>query len=170
MIHKDTSVKEILALAPDCSCKSCTHGCTIGSGVLVKGESKRIAEFLGLTEEQLKKEKLEEIELFNKNKFRPRLLREGKPFGKCTFFNGKCSIHPVKPLQCRIAMGCKDYGEELQLWFMLNYLVDADDAESVRQFAVYLKSGGKTLMGGKLEDFIPDKKILNQVLNYEILR
>ena len=53
---------------------------------------------------------------------------------------------------------------------MLNYFVNKNDPESIRQFAAYLKSGGKTLPGGRLEDFIPDKKKLKKILNYDILR
>ena len=42
-----------------------------------------------------------------------------------------------------------------------------DDAESVRQFAIYLKSGGKTLEGAKLENFVPDKERLKKILSFE---
>ena len=42
--------------------------------------------------------------------------------------------------------------------------------ESVRQFAQYLKAGGKTLPGGELNDLVPDKKQLREILSYERLR
>ena len=61
-------------------------------------------------------------------------------------------------------MGCKDYGETLSVWFMLNHFVNENDAESVRQFSTYLKSGGKTLESAKLEDLVPDKEKLRKIL------
>lgn len=170
MITRETSLKEILKFAPVCSCESCKHGCRVGSGILAKNDSRKIAKFLNLSEDILKKKYLEQVEMFNKVFFRPKILRQGKPYGKCIFFEDKCTIHKVKPLQCRITMGCKPYGEELSLWFMLNYIIDKDDAESIRQFALYLKSGGKTLRGGELKDFVPDRKVLNKILGYKILR
>jgi len=98
-------------------------------------------------------------------------LRKGKPYGKCIFFDKEvgCRIHEVKPLECKVSMGCKDYGEQLSLWFMLNHFVNKDDAESIRQFATYLKSGGKTLPQAELKDLVPDKVKLKKILSYEIL-
>jgi len=128
---------------------------------------------MNIDEEVLKKEFLEEVEKFNTKKFRPRIKRkEGRPYGKCIFFDEKlgCKIHEAKPLECKIAMGCKDYGEDLILWFMLNHFVNKDDAESIRQFASYLKAGGKTLDGGKLEELVPDKAKLKKILDLEIMK
>ena len=171
MITKETSQSKIISLAPACSCKDCSHGCTMGSGVLAKGEIKSMAAFLSVSEKELKKKHLEEVELFHKKKWRPKLLRkDGKPYGKCTFFSeGKCKVHSAKPLQCKISMGCKEYGEDLNLWFMLNHIVDVGDPESVRQYASYLKAGGKTLSGGKLQELVSDEEKLKKMLNYEIL-
>jgi hypothetical protein len=42
-------------------------------------------------------------------------------------------------------MGCKDYGEDLMIWFMENYQVDENNESSMKQYEVYLKSGGKKL-------------------------
>jgi len=53
---------------------------------------------------------------------------------------------------------------------MLNYLVNKNDPESIRQYAAYLKSGGKTIPGGKLEELIPDKEKLKKILNFEQLK
>ena len=54
-------------------------------------------------------------------------------------------------------MGCKDYGEELMTWFTVNYVVDANDAESVRQYAQFIKSGGKMIPGAELENWCRTK-------------
>lgn len=172
MITKNTPLKEILKLVKDCKCKACEAGCYFGSGILIKGEEKKLAEFLNITEEELKKKYLEETEEFNKKFLKPKLNRGEKPYGPCIFFDEKkkCKIHDVKPFQCRLSMSCKPYGEELMLWFMLNYVVDKDNPESIRQFASCLSSGGKTLEGGQLEDFIQDKEKLNKILSFEILK
>ena len=162
-----------MKLTHPCKCDSCTVGCRHGSGVFADEEIKKLAEFMNIDEEVLKKEFLEEVEKFNTKKFRPRIKRkEGRPYGKCIFFDEKlgCKIHEAKPLECKIAMGCKDYGEDLILWFMLNHFVNKDDAESIRQFASYLKAGGKTLDGGKLEELVPDKEKLRKILSLEIMK
>ena len=103
---------------------------------------------------------------------RPKQQRNGKPYGQCTFYDDAkgCTVHEAKPLQCKIAMGCKDYGEELMTWFTVNYVVDANDAESVRQYAQFIKSGGKMIPGAELEKLVPDKNKLRKILSYEILK
>ena len=170
-LTKNTPVEEVLKLSNPCKCESCTVGCRHGSGFLVKEDIPRIAKFMGITEEVLKKEFLEEVEKFNTKKYRPKILRKDKPYGKCIFFDDEigCKVHEVKPLECKISMGCKDFGENLSLWFMLNHFVNKDDAESVRQYASYLKTGGKTLRGAELKDLVPDKEKLKKILSLEIL-
>jgi hypothetical protein len=165
-----TLLKEILKLQHPCKCKACTVGCRHGSGVFADEEIPKLAKFMNISEDALKKEFLEEIKKFNTNKFRPKILRKDKPYGKCIFFDEKigCKIHVAKPLECKIAMGCKDYGEQLSIWFMLNQFVNKDDAESVRQYASYLKSGGKTLEGSELKDLVPDQDKLRKILKFEI--
>jgi Fe-S-cluster containining protein len=108
--------------------------------------------------------------LFNTNLSRPKIKKEDKPYGECIFLqNKKCTIQKVKPLQCRVG-NCNEHGERLSKWFMLNYLVNKDDPESIRQYAAYLSSGGKTIEGGKLEEIIPDKEKLKKILNFEQLK
>src|SRR3989338_3366667 len=169
-LTKNTLVKEVLKLAHPCKCEACTIGCRHGSGFLTEDDIPKIAEHLGVGEEVLKKEFLEEVEKFNTKKYRPKILRKDKPYGKCIFFDEKigCKVHAAKPLECKASMGCKDYGEQISIWFMLNYFVDANDAERVRQYASYLKSGGKTLGGGKLEGKVLDKEKLRKILSFEI--
>ena len=167
IIKKDTPLKKVLELGKDC--KRCSHCCSHGSGALFGDDLKNIAIFLGVSEEELKAKYLEEIEKFHTKLLRPKILRENKPYGRCIFLEGKnCKIQYVKPLECRTG-NCSQYGEELSLWFMLNHFINANDPQSIREFAVYLKAGGKTLPKGKLEDFVADKERLNKILSYNIL-
>lgn len=147
IIKKNTHLSNVLKLTHPCKCEACSHGCKFGSGFLVGKDKERMARLLGLTEKELEEIYLEEVEQFNTKLFRPKIKNEGKPYGKCIFFDEKigCKVHEAKPLQCRIAMGCKDYGEELMVWFMMNYQVKQDDEKSMREYDIYLKSGGKTL-------------------------
>lgn len=148
MISKNTPLKEVLKLAHPCRCDACSNGCRYGSGFLAGNDAKDLAKFFGISEEELKQKYLEEAEQFNTKLLRPRLERkDGRPYGKCIFFDEKegCKVHEAKPLQCKVSMGCKDYGEELSLWFMHNHIVNEDDDKSMEEFNVYLKSGGKML-------------------------
>src|SRR3989338_4317062 len=139
MITKNTPLKNILELGREC--KRAANCCRHGSGALAGDDSKNISEFLKITEEELKKEYLEEIEKFNTKRLRPKLKRNGKPYGPCVFLdNMDCRIQPVKPLECKVG-NCSENGEKLSLWFMLNYFVNKDDPESMRQFRSYLKTG-----------------------------
>lgn len=93
------------------------------------------------------------------------------PFGKCIFLKGKtCSIHEVKPLGCEIGNLCVDEGEDLTAWFGIKFFLNLADPQSVRDYATYLKTGGKLIEGGSLEEMIPDTKKREAILNYEILR
>ena len=173
MIHKNTPLKEVLKLASPCQCNACNHGCKFGSGSLVGDDAKNIAKFLNISESDLKKGFLEEIELLNKKLLRPKLIREkSKPYGRCVFFDDEkgCTIHEVKPLECRTSIQCKDYGEELSVWFMVNHVIDPNDAESVRQYAKYIRSGGKLIEGARIEQLVPDREKLKKMLSYEILK
>lgn len=167
MISKNDPIDKVLELAVACSCPECNHGCTMGSGSLIDGDAQNIAKFLGIPLKKFKKKYLSKLRMFNKEVLKPKIIRKkGKPYGPCVFFKkGKCSVHPVKPLECKLAMGCRPYGEELTLWFMLNYVLDTNDDESIREYSSYLKSGGKTLPGGQLEDIVPDKKRLKKILD-----
>lgn len=169
MISKKTNLKKVLELGK--ICKKCGHCCSHGSGALADGDLKKITKFLKTTEKELKKTCLEEVEKFNTKRLRPITIKTKKPYGRCVFFNKKkgCVIHLVKPLECKVG-NCSEHGENLSLWFMLNYFINPDDPESIRQYAAYLRSGGKTLKGGKLEEIVPDKKQLKKILEYKILR
>ncbi len=173
MIKKDTPLKEVLRLAAPCRCDECRTGCRFGSGILADGDLENISRFLKISQEELKQAFLEEIEQFNKKMLRPKLIRnKSLPHGKCTFYDEKkgCTIHDVKPLQCKTSISCRDYGEELAAWFLVNKIIDASDAESVRQYAQYLRSGGMKIEGAALEEIILDKSRLRKILSYEILK
>jgi len=172
LIIKNTPLKEVLKLAAPCRCNSCNNGCKFGSGSLIGDDAKNIAKFLNISEEELIKGFLEEVELFNKKLLRPKLIREkGKPYGRCIFYDDEkgCTIHEVKPLECKTSINCKDYGEDLGIWFMVNHVIEPDYPESIRQFAQYIKSGGKLIPGASLQELVPDKEKLRKILNYEIL-
>ena len=171
-INKKTDVKNVLELAHPCKCEACTVGCRHGSGFLIDEDIPKLAKFLGITEDVLKKEFLEEVEKFNTIKYRPKIIRKEKQYGKCIFFDEEigCKVHEAKPLECKVSMGCKSYGEQISLWFMLNHFVNEKDPESIRQYATYLKSGGKTLEGASLQELVPDKEKLKKILTYKILK
>ncbi|MBU0627676.1 MAG: YkgJ family cysteine cluster protein [Nanoarchaeota archaeon] len=167
-ITKQTKLSEALKLGTKCSRNN--NCCKHGSGCLINDDIKKISKFLGITEEKLIKEYLDEKELFNTKVLKPKLNSKDKPYGECIFFDQKgCKIHEVKPLQCRVG-NCSEHGEGLSIWFMLNYFVNKDDPESIRQYHTYLNSGGKTIKGGKLEDLVPDKEKLSKILSFDILK
>jgi len=168
-LTKSTSLNEVLSLGS--GCKRCGHCCSYGSGALLDEDIPKIAAFLKITEKELKEKYLEDIEKFNTKRLRPKIIRQkGRPHGKCVFLktDNMCSIHTVKPVECRIG-NCSDYGEKLSIWFTLNYFVDHDDPESVRQWAAYLKTH-PTIYGGNITDLVPDKERLRKMLNYSELR
>lgn len=169
MIHKDLSKEKVLEMTEPCRCEACTVGCRFGSGVLADEDHDPLAEFLHVDDETLKKEYLEEIKRFNTKRWRPKIKKkEGKPYGSCIFFDEYrgCMVHPVKPLECRVSMGCKDYGEDLIAWFNLDQFVDEDDPESLREWRM-AHTGKKTIKGGSFEELVPDEKTRKSILEYE---
>jgi len=165
-ISKKTPKETILELGKEC--KRCNKCCKFGSGFLIDDDIKNIANFLGIKEEELKKNYLEEVEKFNTKRFRPIILKQGKKYGSCVFLSKDgCKIHKVKPFECKIS-NCNEYGQSISIWFMLNYFVNADDPKSIRQYATYLKTH-PTLPGAKLKDLVPDNEKLKKILKYEIL-
>ena len=168
-ITKNTQLIEVLKLAAPCQCHKCNSGCTFGSGLLAKDDAKRIAEYLSISEKEVKEKYFEEVEHFNKPMLRPKAIKNGKPYGHCIFFDNKCAIHEVKPLQCKTSMQCKDYGEDLAKWFMVNYIIEPSDPESMRQYALYLKTHA-ALEGAELHELVTDKEKLRKMLSFELLK
>lgn len=170
-ISKLTPKEKILKLAEiNCTEKKCTHCCEFGSGYLLPEDIPRIAKYLHLNEEEFKKTHLETVTLFNTRLYRPKTENNGKPYGKCIFLNSEegCTIHGIKPFHCKVG-SCNEYGEQISRWFMLNYAVNPNDPESIRQWAVYLKTH-PTIPGGNLLDIVPDEEKLKKILDYEDIK
>jgi hypothetical protein len=143
----------------------------MGSGLLAEDDGQNLAKFLNITEKELKEKWLEEVELFNNTLVRPKVQRKGKPYGQCVFYKDKkCSVHEAKPLQCKVSMGCRNYSEDLNAWFLLNHIINKHDPEAIRQYASYIKNGGHVIPGGQLEELVPDKEMLSKILSYEVLK
>ncbi|MBT5021623.1 hypothetical protein HOK51_02465 [Candidatus Woesearchaeota archaeon] len=169
-ITKNTPQEYVEKLSEEC--KKCGNCCSFGSGFILQEEIKKIAEFLDLTQKELKEKFLKEVEFFNTKQYRVKMEKnQNLPHGKCAFLLGNktCAINKVKPLHCKIS-NCKDHGDEVQTWFMANYFLNSNDPESIRQYASYLKTGGRLLSGAKLEDLVPDKGTLKKILNFERLK
>lgn len=156
MINYYTTEEKISKLVHPCRCNKCENPCKFGSGAFIGDETKYAAKFFGITKLEFEKKYTENLTKFNTTLKRPIILRqEDKPYGNCIFYeeNKGCKIHKVKPYECKIAMGCKKYGEELITWFDLKYFFNPEDPESVKQFKTYVDSGGHVLEGVELEKF-----------------
>lgn len=185
-ITKDSQKEEVIALAPACQCDKCEIGCLYGSGAFVQGQLEPLAKFLNISLEELKENYLEEIEKFHTKLWRPKLikkkglkqifgLQEKKPHGQCIFFDKKkkCTIHPVKPLECKVASGCSGQGDDAIAWFDFHYFFNINDPESVRSYSSYIDSGGRVIKGGELDLLFPtekEKEQLKKILNYKIMK
>ncbi len=152
-------------------CRRCGHCCSYDSGIFLDEDIRRIAGHLGMPEDSFRRQFLEEKDIYNKKVHKAKLDRKDKPFGPCIFFDKEsgCSIHEVKPLHCRLSLGCGEYGQQINIWFMLNHVVDADDPEAIRQWAQYLKTH-PTIPGGQLHELVPDKDKLARMLSYEFIK
>lgn len=167
-ITKSTPIEKVLKLS---TCRRCNHCCKYGAGFLVKEDIPKIAQKLNKTQKELIKNYLEPATKFNTTLYRPISVKSSKNYGKCVFLDAEsgCTIHDVKPLHCKVS-SCNEYGEEISAWFHLNYFVNKEDPQSIREWGVYLDSGGKNITGGKLNELVPDKEKLKKILNYEVLK
>ncbi len=172
IISKKTPKHIVLRLGEECGsgCGNRSHCCQYGSGFLAEDDLQKIAKHLKISEQELKEKYLQEKVMFNTVALKPKTLETGKPFGPCIFLDSQkgCKIHEVKPLQCRLST-CKDYGSDLMHWFYLNYLVNPNDPNSVREYAGFIKFNDP-IPGGKLEELVPDKQKLSKIMQYEIFR
>jgi hypothetical protein len=172
MIHAKSSAEEVIKLTHPCRCDACENSCNFGSGAFADGEVEKLAAFLGISPEKTKEKFLEEIERFGTKRMKPKLeKKENMPYGKCVFYHkdAGCRIHDAKPFECKISMGCKDYGNDLIAWYHINYFLDKKNPESLRQFKSYLESGGKTLPGAEHKDLF-DEKILKKMNEFEDIK
>tara|TARA_Y100000310_G_C20645628_1_gene796373 strand:+ start:1466 stop:1999 length:534 start_codon:yes stop_codon:yes gene_type:complete len=151
-------------------CKDCTHCCHFGGGFLLDEDIERISKSLGVSKKEFKQKYTEKFEKFNTSILRLKAEEPSKVYSSCAFLDDKekCMLQDSKPLHCMIS-SCNKYGDMLEQWFTLNYFVNLDDPESLRQWALYLKTH-YTIQGGNLEELVPDKEMLKKILGYEILK
>ncbi len=168
IISKKTPKDKVLELGKHCDRSN--HCCQFTTGFLAEDDLQNISRFLNISEKELRDNFLEEVKIFNTNALRPKSLKDKKPYGPCVFFDETdgCKIHAVKPLHCKLYI-CKSYGFDLTQWFYLNYLINPKDPKSIREYAEFLKSN-EPIPGGRLEELVPDKRMLKKMLNYEIFR
>ena len=182
-IEKNTPKKEILKLST--KCKQCGKCCTIGVGFVKENETQKIADKLKITIEELKKNYLEEHNIFNKGVYKPKQeksktksmvfeLEENPekvyfnelPTGPCVFLKeNMCEIHDCKPLHCKVG-NCNKHGEELTEWYYSNQLVDYDDPQSVREWQTRI-TFKPTIKGANPKEQM-DEELLKKIVNYKI--
>ncbi len=165
-ITKNTPLHIIEQLA-DTPCRKheCTKCCENGTGTALESDLPAIANHFGITVDELKAKHFDSITRFHTQHWKPKML--AKPYGPCVFLGKEgCTIHEVKPTGCRLA-SWNQHGEQLNDWFELNYFVNADDPQSIREWAMRLKFN-KTIPGGELESLVPNKEKLRKILAHEI--
>ena len=166
-ITKDTPLAEVKKIGMKCN--QCGKCCSFGSGFVLESEIPKIAAFLKTDAKTFKKEYLEPEEIFATTVFKFKTKKAGKPYGPCMFLeDNKCKIHKVKPLHCMIC-NCAE-GDDLHVWFMVNYCLNKYDPESIRQYVSYIDTGGRVIPGAELEKVFPDKKLLKEILEYKRIR
>lgn len=168
-ITKETKLKDVLEIGTQC--KKCGHCCNHASGFLIDGDLDKIAKHFEMLPEDAKEQFMEEVDFYSKKFIKPKRIKGKNGQGSCIFLGDKneCKIQEVKPLQCKICKGCEEHGKELFSWFLLNYCVDVKNPETIRQYAHYLRAGGKVIPGGELKELIKDEKELKKILGTEAL-
>ena len=118
--------------------------------------------------EELKEKYLSEVEKFHTKRHQPKIKREeGKPHGTCIFYDNGCTLHPVKPMECKVSSGCNGQGEDINQWVLFHTFVNPADPQSVREWASWLKFR-KPITGAKVEEIVPDEKKRKKILSYEV--
>ena len=165
LISKDTPVDEILKIE---NTNPYSH-CKLSSGYVLDEEIKDIANFLGITEEELKREYLEKAERFGREIFRVKQEKkklsteEGEielPHGKCVFYDERfgCLLGDKRPLFCKLPnhpLLSKDIIE----WFDINFIIDPDDPKTLREWEQYVKMKEDVIPGGEIENIIPKEQL-----------
>ncbi len=97
----------------DCTCDTCKDACTRKSGWFMPGEVEKVAEYLGISLQELFNTKLgvdwwwvTDGDIFvlapATTSMDTGMEYPRNPWGQCIFYkSGLCSIHPVKPFECR---------------------------------------------------------------------
>jgi Fe-S-cluster containining protein len=167
-ITKITSKSKILEIGK--GCEKCGNCCRYDSGIVLKEEIPNLAKSLDITEEQLIEKYLDEHEKFNTKHYKFKQVKlADKPYGECVFYDKQagCTINDMKPLHCRTGT-CNEHGEQITEWFALNFFVNPDDPESVRQWATKLVTH-PTIPGGEINSLIKSKEELKKILKYDDL-
>lgn len=100
----------------ECKCEVCVNACKRKPGWFMPGEAERVAEFLGMTLDELFQQYLMVDYWFRGDGGQDSIfilspaIKGGRPgtefpyspYGKCMFLrdDGLCAIHPVKPHEC----------------------------------------------------------------------
>ena len=167
LINRFSPLKEIIELGKKCDKSG--HCCSFGGGFILEHELDDLSRNLKMSKDELIKNYLDEKISFNTKHYKFKSKKTSKPFGPCIFLdNNLCKIHQFKPLHCKVGNCCKKYGEKLSLWFALNHFVNPNDPDSIRQWAIYLKTH-PTIPGGELKDLVNDEEKLNKILNHDVL-
>jgi hypothetical protein len=161
-ITKNTRKEEIIKIGEECG--QCGKCCLHQSGFLIDSDLNEISSFLGITNDELKREYLVSQDLFGKIMYRPKIVKNEKAFGPCIFLENEkvCKIHNVKPFMCKIGC-CNKYGNDIMEWFMLNYVVMPYNKASIMQWSTRIKTH-PTIKGGSVDELIPDKDIRKKLL------
>ena len=107
-----------------CKCNTCKSACKHKPGWFMPEEAEKVAEYLGISLQELFKTKLSvdwwqsECNIFLLSPAIPDYEgREfpGNPRGQCAFYKNKlCSIHLVKPFECRKYMHDVEHDESIE--------------------------------------------------------
>jgi len=160
------TTKEELIRKGNCE-NQCGKCCTRSSGIVLPHEVKRIAKHLKMPEETFKNKYLEPHERFHTTHHRIKQRRVHPNIsGSCMMLSpaGKCRIHVSKPLYCKITT-CQEHGHDAVIWYDLKHFVNAEDPQSIREWAEYLHHG-KSIKGGELHQIVPNRRKLRWMLEY----
>lgn len=87
-----------------CDCEKCQALCRSEPGWFMPDALPAVAEFLGVTLDELREKYLQTHHCDETMMFSPRQRLDKS----CIFFKGgKCAIHSVKPFECRKVFGCE---------------------------------------------------------------
>lgn len=165
-ITKRTRKQTMFKYGAECdvstNCKKCRECCKRGSGYVLKEDIAQMAEKMKMDRKDFVKRYLDAIELYGKVLYKLKLKKY--PYGECILLTDDgCKIHSVKPTYCKIGTWHSKTSQQCHDWFVLNYIVDKDKPETIRQWAQYLQFNN-TIPGGELNEIVPDKKELDNVM------
>lgn len=165
IITVKTPVEEMVKIGSRCDRSN--HCCKHSTGFLAQGDLVNLSRHLQIPIRQLKQKFLREEDIFNRIMLRPKKLIKNKPYGRCVFLDDVkgCTVHMVKPLQCKVST-CKHDGSAILQWFYVNHVLDMHDPESVRQYAQFIQFHNP-IPGASLEELIPDEEERKRILSYK---